>query len=180
MFATQTREDSLWVMVLLTDGAANSSDPDNSHTYGFCPNTDWTPPFCRDKSTTTRHFGGDVKYDADDFARDMADFAGCLAVNPAASCTQPGQGAVVFTIGLGDEVLAKYGTDPIPHGVDLLRYVAAAGDDGDPSTDPCSDLYDNLTEFKTWCGNYYYSPTSDKLTKIFEDIASRMFTRIHH
>jgi Flp pilus assembly protein TadG len=180
MFASQTREDSLWVLVLLTDGAANSSDPDNSHTFGFCPNTDWTPPFCRDKNSASRHFGGNVRYDADDFARDMADFAGCLAVNPAASCTQPGQGAIVFTIGLGDEVLYTYGTDPIPHGVDLLRYVAAAGDDGDPSTDPCAGLYDNLTEFKTWCGNYYFSPTSDKLVKIFEDIASRMFTRIHH
>ena len=182
MFAVQTREDALWVVVLLTDGAANASnsDPGSGATYGYCPSATWTAPFCRDKDTTTRHATGSSRYDADDYGRDMADFVGCYPLNTAASCSQTGQGAVIFTIGLGDQVLSTYGTDPIPPGVSLLRYIGAAGDDGDPGTDPCSGLYDNETEFKTWCGNYYFSPTGDKLTSVFEDIASRMFTRITH
>jgi hypothetical protein len=110
----------------------------------------------------------------------MADFAGCNPLHPAPGCSQAGQGAVVFTIGLGDQVLQRYGTDPVPHGVRLLRYIAGVGDDGDPATDPCAGLYDNSGEWETWCGNYYFSPTGDRLTSIFEDIASRMFTRITH
>lgn len=180
MFADQPREDALWVVILLTDGAANASDPDHSHPYGYCPSTTWGPPFCRDKNSGSRHASGNLHYDADDFARDMADFVGCHSLHPVAGCSQPGQGAVIFTIGLGDQVMQAYGTDPIPHGVRLLRYIAAVGDDGDPATDLCTGLYGNSAEFRTWCGNYYYSPTGDRLTRIFEDIASRMFTRITH
>ncbi len=57
----------------------------------------------------------------------------------------------------------------------LLRYIAAIGDDGDPSTDPCAS-----TSPGNSCGNYYYSPTGTGLIQVFEAIASRIFTRIIH
>ena len=55
----------------------------------------------------------------------------------------------------------------------LLRYMAAVGDDGDRTTDPCNgvDHYES-------CGQYYRAPASDQLTPIFEDIAGRIYTRI--
>ncbi len=67
--------------ILLTDGAANAPQI-------ACPNNTWTNPFCRDLSPTSRHcFQADnescldaggvfwpERYDADDYARDMADF----------------------------------------------------------------------------------------------------------
>lgn len=181
MFALDPREDALWVVVLLTDGAANASDADETHTYGYCPPSTWAPPFCRDLDSTSRHTGNSANYDADDFARDMADFVGCYSTDPAPACEGvTGQGAVIFSVGLGDQVLQRYGTDPVPHGVRLLRYIAAVGEDGDPATNPCSGLYDNLSEWRTWCGNYYFSPSGEDLDLVFEDIASRIFTRITH
>jgi hypothetical protein len=181
MFAAEPREDALWVVVLLTDGAANASDRDDSHDYGYCPPSTWGPPFCRDADSSTRHEADDAEYDADDFARDMADFVGCYGTDPAASCEGlTGQGAVIFAIGLGDQVLQIYGADPVPHGVSLLRYIAAVGDDGDSATDPCLGLYDSASEWEEWCGNYYFSPTGEDLDLVFEDIASRIFTRIAH
>jgi hypothetical protein len=183
------------VVVLLTDGVANATDPEetdrvhNFDTYpiGFCPDGRGTPysvfPNCQDEDVDTRHSDGDADYDADDYARDMADFVGCLAINPAASCGgQRGQGAVVFTIGLGDEVLnngCSWGTcedQNRPYGATLMRYIAARGYDGDVLNDPC----DGVSDYTEWCGNYYYAPQGPELTRIFEDIASRIFTRLTH
>ena len=183
-FAAEPREDALWVVVLLTDGAANSSPQDMpDHEFGYCPDpTNHEPPFCRDDDSSLRHSPvTDPDYNADDFARDMADFVGCYPVNPAPACNGTiGQGAVTFAIGLGPNVLDTFGSDPIAHGVSLLRYTAAVGDDGNPATDPCEDLYDNESEWQEWCGNYYFAPTGDDLDEVFEDIASRIFTRITH
>jgi hypothetical protein len=181
MFADHVRQDALWVVVLLTDGAANASDPDEDHDFGYCPPSTWDPPFCRDRDSSTRHASNNANYDADDFSRDMADFVGCYGTDPAASCNGvTGQGAVIFAVGLGDQVLQRYGSDPVPHGVSLLRYVAAVGDDGDSASDPCVGLYDSQAEWMEWCGNYYFSPTGEDLDLVFEDIASRIFTRIAH
>ena len=119
-------------------------------------------------------------YDADDYARDYADFVGCYSPDPAAACSRPGQGAVIFTIGMGNQVLSTYAPGDIPHGVALLRYAAAVGDDGDPTTDLCANLNHNETEWRTWCGNYYFDATGNDLDRVFEDIASRIFTRITH
>ena len=61
----------------------------------------------------------------------------------------------------------------------LLRYIAGVGDDGDPATpsaiDPC---FGKPTAQS--CGNYYFSPTGSGLLRVFEAIASRIFTRITH
>ena len=172
------REDAFWVAILLTDGAANSSDNGNAN----CPASSWTAPFCRDPDSGSRHSEGDSDYDTDDFARDMADFVGLLPPD--------GQGASVFAIGLGALTVCTGGTyaaGPPPScespftqgdsnaGEVLLRYIADIGDNGsaDAPDDPC-----NAKSLGEWCGNYYFAPTSDELVQIFEDIADRIFARL--
>jgi Flp pilus assembly protein TadG len=206
MFAQNAREESLWVVVLLTDGMANATFPDksppdnitkfNTYPMGYCPNATGDAsdpslfPLCQDHNVSTRHSNGSSHYDADDYARDMADFVGCMPVNWASGCptsvdsttgkTVSGQGAVIYAIGLGDGVLdVTNEAHGKPYGASLLRYIAAVGYDGDPNTDICPTPH-TLNDYKTWCGNYYYAPQGPQLTKIFEDIASRIFTRLVH
>jgi hypothetical protein len=209
MFPYQKRDDSLWVVILLTDGMANATfrtASDNISQYdtypvGYCPeSTENDPlPLCQDKNVDTRHVITNLaEYDADDYARDMTDFVGCMGNNPAPGCHgHTGQGALIFSIGLGNGVLdtgcpALHPGDPNPscevgsdsnpattgdarpYGAYLLRYISAVGDDGDPNTDQCTGI-----ALTNWCGNYYFAPTGNQLDRVFEDIASRIFTRIH-
>ena len=187
----EMREEAVWIVILLTDGAANAgtfANPPASFDEWICPastypplNTD--PPWCRDtdSSLATRHSSGS-EYDADDYARDMADFVGCPNENltqPAgcASTAPGGQGAVIFAIGLGKYVWDNPDDPTNPRaGEWMLRYAAAVGDDGDPDTDFC----DPDPGTKIDCGNYYFSPTGAGLIRVFEAIASRIFTRITH
>ncbi len=116
----------------------------------------------------------------------MADFVGCPDANSQPdNCTfraTPGQGAVIFTIGLGDLTVDSAACDYGPGmcdpdlGAKLMRYLAAVGDDGDPATDPCTAFADPRDD----CGNYYFSPTGAGLIDVFEAIASRIFTRLTH
>lgn len=210
MFAYQSRPDALWVVILLTDGMANATFMDagdifdNFLTYpiGYCPNGDQNAvfPICQDHDVNSRHRVSDplnppANYDADDYARDMADFVGCMPVNSAPGCNgMAGQGALIFAVGLGSGVLddgcrpgypgrCEVGPDgdPFsagdarPYGASLMRYVASVGEDGDPASD---ELCDGVA-YDTWCGNYYFGATGSQLDDIFEDIASRIFTRIH-
>lgn len=174
------RRDAVWVMILLTDGAANATDndPDPFPPTGYCPGTrdnpTWVQPFCRDDSLS-RHPSSDPWYDADDYARDIADLAGL----------PPPQGnfIAVYTIGLGRQVIeTSCGVNPcnVPDaGEKLLRYIAAVGDDGNPSTDPCAGVPPSTLDNPQSCGNYYFAPSGGDLQAIFQDIASRIFTRIH-
>ncbi len=216
-FASQKRLDALWVVVILTDGAANATlgteedtggtgtnvvipDPGTGldedeisqhYPFGFCPpNTyeawgdpvDWTQPhrkFCQDGDADTYHGPvSSANYDADDFARDQAKFVACPATNPPASCgTTFGQGAIIFTIGLGNEILMM-DNDTIgglkPYGASLLRYIAAIGDDGDAATNPCL----GETNWAKSCGNYFFAAAGADLERVFELIYSRIFTRL--
>jgi len=187
MFAQPpVHEEALWVVILLTDGMANATDSKehdvipSSHPFGFCPeNLD--SPLCVDQDVTTRHHSGNGLYDAEDYARDMADFVACPPKNPPAACNGThGQGAIIFTIGLGNEVLkTENEIHNKPYGASLLRYIARVGysNDPDPAKDPCNDY---SSDYTAWCGNYYFSPTGPQLTRIFEDIASRIYTRLVH
>lgn len=148
------REDSLWVVVALVGGPANASDASDGHPYGFCPSSTWVSPFCRDASASTRHPPGDLNYDADDFARDRADFV----ANPLT-----GQGATVFTIGLGNLIRNAPSGDP-DAGEKLLQYIALTA--GDESGVPVSH------------GAYFYAPSADDLGEIFRQIAESIATRI--
>lgn len=195
--ATNGRQESVWIMILLSDGAANAARSDPPSPQWICPGTtgnpDWVEPFCRDFDPATRHSPGNAMYDADDRARDMADLAGCLPTDPAAACpASGGNGVVIFTIGLGKAVTNNSQCDiqkPGPPasgyytaaqcdtakdaGEQLLRYIASVGDDGDPGTNPCAGA-----GIGSDCGNYYYAPSGSGVGRVFDAIASRIFTRI--
>ena len=158
------RRDALWVMVLLTDGAANHTVPMPGYPNGYCPSNTWAQddcnlaipegdpfrnlcPICRDiDGIVTRHdFEDDPdNYDAEDYARDRADELAELS----------DRDMIFFTIGLGQQVTnTTYGKPDA--GEELLEYVAGLAD-----------------------GSYYSSVTADDLGNIFSDIAQRIFTRI--
>jgi hypothetical protein len=216
------RSEAVWVMVLLTDGAANATDrhPDATEKddygyYGYCPPStfqeEWYPdpvspflalkPACRDEYVSTRHTATNVDslgrstYDADDYARDMADLAGLEEHDYIA----------IFTIGLGDELVkgrpndgrwggeANWVHEPW-HGEELLRYIADVGDNGnrDGILTAQVDVIDGICEDPNpahsnpdvapiqngSCGNYFFAPRPDELYLVFEAIADRLFTRV--
>ncbi|MCZ7542595.1 MAG: pilus assembly protein TadG-related protein [Anaerolineae bacterium] len=199
------RHEAVWVMVLLTDGAANVTDsadplpPYNEYGYwGYCPHDTFQDdpaapgqrglqPWCRDEDAFTRHAPEDGAYDADDYARDWADSAGL-------SPEEGGDFIAIFAIGLGAEVVAGDGIQPY-HGEALLRYIADVGDNGhrDGSGDPINGVPDpdpaSVAECESVphgtlggpdpsCGNYFYAPDANGLQAIFSEIASKMFTRV--
>jgi Flp pilus assembly protein TadG len=152
---------------------------------GFCPDMDWVGPsdnpnrrYCQDGDVTTRHGVGSARYDADDFARDQGDFVSCPASGTMPACHgTKGQGAIIFAIGLGNEILAlddEAPPDQKPYGGALLRYLAAVGDDGNSATDPCATEADYTKN----CGNYFWAQHGTDLDKVFEAIYSRIFTRL--
>lgn len=219
------RQEAVWVIVFITDGAANASEPADGYPGStnvvnkWCPDNTWVQPWCRDATWDTRHslwYSGSIDanynslygtyvysptlYDADDFARDMADFAACAPKVAEASdwCKysldyaggKGGQGALIYSIGLGKAVVSFRGGDP-DAGDRLLRYAAAVGDDGDASTDLCAGYFPldtdgdgipTLTDGDDSynCGNYYFTEFGSGLNAVFESIASRIFTRITH
>jgi Flp pilus assembly protein TadG len=146
------RQESLWVVILLTDGATNGP-------FYVCPNSTWTNPFCRDNHADTRHcFTADDTsclakggvfdpndYDTDDYARDMADFV------------SEDQHALIFTIGLGQLVQNSIPINASGEGAgeQLLKYAADTGG-----------------------GKYYYAPGGNQLRDIFLDIAQNLATRL--
>jgi len=188
----EMREEAVWIAIILSDGianAANSASPPTVAGDWICPVSTWAspagggPPYCADgdPDPASRHASGNVNYDADDYARDWADALGCPNPPKYDDCilTVPdgGQDVLIFSIGLGDAVTNYTKGGALNQGEELLRYVAAVGDDGDPSTDPCAS---ELSEAD--CGNYYFvlDPSGGQLLDVFEAIASRIFTRITH
>ena len=170
------KQDSFWVVIALVGGPANATDsmgamtdsngdnyPDDPLAFGFCPTQ-----YCRDASAESRHFmnaNGTFpdEYDAEDFARDQADFL----ANPVT-----GSGVTVFTIGLGYQIQnANAATgDPLA-GEKLLQYIAQeAGDTHDPNTGAITVTANH--------GSYYYTPDSNGLAAIFSAIADNILTRI--
>lgn len=195
------RPGAVWVIIFLSDGAANMSDTPSTggldasgkhiiplaFPNGFCTEQYWTSN-CFDLQLTPRRCIDEDKktcppntihearnrftslYSVYDYALDMIDEA-ALTVNRSAigdpnyNPDEPiGNDIAIYSIGLGDA---------ISYGEPLLRYMAAVGDDGDRNTDPCK-----TTGKKKSCGNYYYAATGDALLPVFEDIASRIYTRI--
>ncbi|MFP4323855.1 MAG: vWA domain-containing protein, partial [Anaerolineales bacterium] len=183
------------------DLACNDQNPDTRH---FC--VEWSndesenglPP---DTTTLTGECGVTGRYDADDYARDMADWAGLAVLDTAQNI--PGNFITLFTIGFGEDFSENLS------GAALLRYIADAGDNGiidnnlqqdwrdngvlDHGTsgtlnggypaefgenDPCFGLDDTQAEREIWCGQYYYARDVQSLEEVFEAIAGRLFTRI--
>lgn len=151
------REDSFWVVIALAGGPANATDSADGYPYGYCPPYTWsssTHPFCRDADADTRHSDGDPEYDADDYARDMADYL----ANPIT-----GQGVTVFTIGLGNLIRNSPKGDA-DAAEQLLTYVA--------------EVAGNESGVDVNHGEYFYAEESGFLDEIFSAIASNIFTRI--
>ncbi len=188
------RPSAVWVIVFLTDGNVNLSDTPatagwsnplaSAYKNGFCfgalnPSQDFfwrdrcfdynpTPRYCIDTNQNTCPPGTtwtgattNKNYSILDYAKDMTDEA---ALTRSTNPNEPsGNDLAIYTIGLGD----------VSAGEALLRYMAAVGDDGDRTTDPCASV-----AAKKSCGQYYYAPSGNALLPIFENIASRIYTRI--
>lgn len=177
------REDSFWVVIALVGGPANASTgtgnlddvapadgyPDDPAAFGFCPYNTWNSsvnPPCRDTLESTRHTAGEVDgtgnsiYDADDFARDRADFL----ADPV-----DGMGVTVFTIGMGTAgsglLVNTPKSDPINAGELLLQYIAEEAGDSPPTVTANH-------------GFYAFSPDTSGLASIFSRIAENIFTRL--
>lgn len=237
------RREAVWVMIVLSDGAANTTDPAPDAVYpnygsvGYCPwwtfclqgageprswpectennpsQSEPATPFCNDNDPWTRHFclnwstglpdkadpecGASGHYDADDYARDMADFAGLIEVMPGGA---QGNFIAMFSIGFGQEVVDEATAAP------LLRYIADAGDNGFIDNNYQTDLREDRNPIPTYpvggpypdsygepgpcedsairadpkrqCGQYYFAENLTDLDQVFEEIASRLFTRL--
>ena len=151
-----TRDESLWVVILLTDGTANIGyKPDGVTAY--CPNANIFN-FCQDTrvdgsiDVDSRHNAATQPslYDPDDYTRDMADYL-------------YGQEVYLFAIGMGD-----YANEP------TSKYYEAATALMNYTVDPVdAPLY--LPPAR---GIYYASPSPDDLRRIFLQIANNIATRI--
>ena len=73
-------------------------------------------------------------------------------------------GVAIYSIGLGPA---------ISYGETILRYMATVGDDGDRVTTQCAAALP-----KQSCGQYYFAKTGEDLRPIFDNIASRIYTKI--
>jgi hypothetical protein len=173
------RQESLWVVILLTDGATNGPS------Y-VCPNSTWVNPFCRDNNALTRHCfdaddticlnnGGVLDpddYDTDDYARSMAEFV------------SEDQGALIFTIGLGQLVRTSKPRVEYDLATEEPRKVwnGSAWVDVDCNTlaDDCWGAGEALLRYTAEIGRgkYYFSPGGNQLRDIFLDIASNLATRL--
>ncbi len=181
-FGLHGRDEAVWIVIVLSDGAANAGTDSGGN--WICPGAagapTWLQPFCRDEVFEVGP--GAYGTDAEDAAVEAALFVGCpdsLSPQPA-GCPAPGQDAVIFTIGLGDLVTNSTACDPFyggscepDQGEKLLRWIAGLGEDANPDNPYCAGA-----PVGTNCGNYYFSPTGSGLLPVFEDIASRIFTRI--
>lgn len=158
------RMDSVWVVVAMIGGPANASyDPSGTDPDGYCPTSTWAaPPFCRDLDpvaasletahlTATRHAKNNASYDADDWARDGADYV----ADP-----DTGQGASIFSICIGSYCQGYPSSDPAS--AEHLAYYMAEVAGGVNANH----------------GLYYLSPSVADLEDIFLDIASNIITRI--
>ena len=99
---------------------------------------------------------------------------------------------MIFTIGYGGLVIDSPACDPGAYppgyptgcepnqGEELLRFIADIGDDNDPGTRACSGKPTSTIGSPENCGNYFFAADSNQLEKVFEAIASRIFTRITH
>jgi hypothetical protein len=101
-------------------------------------------------------------YGPEDYAMDMTDAA---ALRSSSNINEKlGYDIAIYSIGFGSLAVK---------GEPLLRYMAAVGDDGNRLTDPCSS-----TPSQKSCGQYYFASTVSDLMAVFQDIASRIYTKI--
>jgi hypothetical protein len=191
--ADKQRLDAFWVVIALLGGPANATDPIGFYPNGVCPKNTWWPldppisgksqPWCRDMEPSVRHQASDPLvpftnpisndnemislYDADDYARDMAD-------NLATTTT--GTGVTIYAIGLGNQVTSTTTVldGEEPSGEALLKYIATCA--GEDRLDDCSSLDEN--DYVINHGQYFNATVSAELSGIFNQIANNIATKI--
>jgi len=159
ILSSQGRVDSVWTIVLLSDGATNVSDLPNSadvnnpvpagYIYGFCggdptfpnPNRMWDKPWCTDSDPTTRHCGpfhvaaincppGAIWVGNNTPLYDAEDYARDIT-DRVALLASPNTNEPIG----GEEIaiytigLGKAAAPPDYDGEQMLRYMANIGDD---------------------------------------------------
>jgi Putative Flp pilus-assembly TadE/G-like len=168
--STAMRTSSLWVVVILTDGAANMGTFNDADNTPACPYGTWDPyrepgaPRCRDISSLTRHCANAATWptcQAYGNGLDDADFRNGVfdplnydaddAAHDAADYVGLTQQAVIFSIGFTDMV-----TSSDYSGERLLKYAAE----------------------KVGNGAYFYGADSTKLAAIFKQIGDKIATRL--
>ncbi len=180
--AHDQRQQALWVVILLTDGVANAGHSSTGNTY-YCPQSTWSNvPRCNDLDVGSDVYDGGVdkcipvsppayaarpadnsgNYDASDYAYAMADFVG--------KSYPTGQGALLYTIGLGPEVTNYTNYTP--------------GSFKDPNSSPACATGEGLgTIFLNYAaavghGQSFYAATGADLDKIFQLIGGNIATRL--
>jgi hypothetical protein len=198
-FSKDPRQQVLWVVILLTDGEANAGHNDPPNRF-YCPGypgdpvTTWLNlPRC-DKGYAVdlahRLLEPDLSYDEIDYAYDQADYVG-LPYDNTTTPPSGGQGALMYTIGLGAEL------DKYPDLVSKNPDVPCINGQTDIYSKPCYvDPYNtDYTKFPDSVGeglgriflNYaahvgngeaFYSTSGSDLNTIFRLIGSNIATRL--
>jgi hypothetical protein len=168
--AWDTRQDVLWVVILLTDGVPNAGHNDDNTIY-FCPQDTWGllprcnhgDPYPADRLTAPVSGPYALEYDAADYAYDMADFVGMAYPK--------GQNALLYTIGLGSEV-NNYPQPGYmdPNNTDLTDYP-------DSKNEGLGRIFLNYAA-AVGRGSAFYAANGSDLDKIFTLIGSNIATRI--
>ncbi|MFZ4828277.1 MAG: TadE/TadG family type IV pilus assembly protein [Phototrophicaceae bacterium] len=126
-------------------------------------------------------------YNADDYARDWADYVAMERGSDSLNILPS-----IFTIGYGLTFDDTTGSDICQDnledclGEELLKYIADVGDnnrydDDYPKIvelDTNSNVVLRPANIETTYGNYFNAPDDSGLDQVFDEIASRMFTRI--
>ena len=183
-FAGDSRQQALWVVILLTDGMANAghSIETTPLTY-YCPDDTWDgvdinlQPFCNDgnpaadatrppRPIVPRPAAPSPHYDASDYAYDMADFVG----KPA---SEGGQYALIYTIGLGPTVDRYPQSSYVdPYNTDLIKYPNSRNEG-------LGRIFLNYASHVGRGQSFYASAPAD-LDEVFRLIGNNIATRLAH
>lgn len=186
------------------DGVLANREDNKGWWQRLCLDREVNPRYCLDESASTcppnslwiRNNNADdkvhtQKYSVQDYAFRMADLMAYTGASDLQRCRDEGyttdqiesgscpyynpdepkgNSIALYSVGL----LNMLPDSLVDVGEALLRYVANLGDDGSRYVDnPCEGR-----PRRTNCGNYYYASSAQNLRAIFEDIASRIYTRL--
>ena len=119
-------------------------------------------------------------YDADDYARDWADY---VAMDRQQLSGE--QLPVIFTIGFNLDYPNSGGGSSVCEanlqmclGEELLRYIANVGDNNQYDENEYPNTFNNGGDAGEDYGNYYNAPDEASLGEVFDEIAGKLFTRI--
>ncbi len=169
----EVRSNSFWVVIPILTGPPNIAPTIASNSPMLCPSDLWHDapggPWCiqghidwTTQSNIYRHASSSPEYSPLDYAMDAADYV----TTPGTVNGVSGQGASIFSIGLGNRIENSNtygGISDSNLGEEFLKYAALTA--GSASANH---------------GNYYYAPnpTVAGLTPIFDDIYQNISTRI--